>query len=354
MRATAAAAATGCSGAAVTCSESYRMRHINDAPVSGLPLTFKTSLARCLILLAIGAVVMGGAELAARHAGFGEPPIGLLDDKIGYYIAPDRSYTRFGHDIRINRYGMRSDDVDIASVDRWSVFSLLGDSVVYGNLLDQADTPPAQLQRLLNAGKPDQKKPDQNGSDQKALVNSIAASGWGSENLLEFYKRFGPFPGNTAWIVENTGDMEDVVDPAGDVPYRTSSPRGALHDLMLSALRGAAIHGLPREARPGTYEDRRRRADAALRALIAALKTDYARVILVFHASRDEAVSGKADGLGHFQKIAREQAIDFVSTMESYARAYQSGLQPHYDDVHLTKDGARILAERLAPGTAPP
>jgi hypothetical protein len=65
---------------------------------------------------------------------------------------------------------MRSDDVDMAdmaSTGRQFSFSMLGDSVVYGNLLDQADTPPAQLQKLLNV----------KGGNQKALVNSIAASG---------------------------------------------------------------------------------------------------------------------------------------------------------------------------------
>ena len=128
----------------------------------------------------------------------------MLDDKIEYYLTPSRSYTRFGHDIRVNRYGMRSDDVDMATVNRRFNFSLFGDSVVYGNRLDQADTLPAQLQKHLTV----------RGASQGLLVNSIAASGWGSENLLEFYKRFGPFPGNTAWIVQSTHDMVDVINVA--------------------------------------------------------------------------------------------------------------------------------------------
>jgi hypothetical protein len=302
----------------------------------------KTRLNRYLMPLAIGAAAVGGAELTARYAGFGDPPVVLLDDKIGYYLDPGRSYTRFGHDIRVNRYGMRSDDVDLASADRRFIFSLLGDSIVYGNLLDQADTPAAQLQTLLNI----------KGGDQKALVNGIAAAGWGSENLLAFYRRFGPFPGNTAWIVQNTGDMQDVIDPvSGDVPYRTSSPYGALHDLALSTWRGVTARVLPVKASPLGDEDRRRRAETALHALIAALKADYARVILVFHAARDQAISGSAEGPAHFQRIARDHAIGFVSTMELYARAYRSGHPPHYDDVHLTKDGARVLAERLAAET---
>jgi hypothetical protein len=304
---------------------------------------FKTRLNRYLALLAAGAAAVGGAELAARYMGFGEPPIVVLDDKIAYYLAPSRNYARFGHDIVVNRYGMRSDDFEIESAQRQLAFSMLGDSVVYGNLLDQADTPPAQLQKLLRA----------KGQGRKVLVNSIAASGWGPENLLQFYKRFGPFPGRTAWIVQNTGDMEDVIDSGKDVPYRTSSPYGALHDLALSSWRGMMLRILPGKADPAGYQDRRRRADIALHALITALKADYARVVLVFHAARDEALSGRSDGHMHYQVTAKEHAIDFISTMDWYARAYRSDVAPHYDDVHLNKDGARLLAERLAADVDP-
>jgi hypothetical protein len=302
------------------------------------------------MLLAFGAATIGGAELTARYLGFGEPPVVILDDKIEYYLAPSRSYTRFGHDIRVNRYGMRSDDVDMATVDRRFSFSLFGDSVVYGNRLDQADTLPAQLQKLLRL----------RGQDRKALVNGVAASGWGPENLLEFYKRFGPFPGNTAWILQSTHDMVDVHDMA-DVtklanrvlPYRIASPYGALHDLALSTWRSVTLHALPNKADPVKYEDKRRRADTALHALITALKVDYARVVLVFHATSDEAIGGKGDGLAHYRAVAKEQAVNFISTMELYARAYKSNLPPHYDDIHLSKDGARILSERLAVDIGP-
>ena len=113
--------------------------------------------------LAIGVAAICGAELTARYIGFGEPPLVMLDDKIEYYLAPSRSYTRFGHDIRINRYSMRSDDVDMATVDRRLNFSVFGDSVVYGNRLDQADTLPAQLQKHLTV----------KGAGQRVLVRAL-------------------------------------------------------------------------------------------------------------------------------------------------------------------------------------
>jgi lysophospholipase L1-like esterase len=239
---------------------------------------------------------------------------------------------------------MRSDDMDIATVDHRFNFSVFGDSVVYGNRLDQADTLPAQLQEHLTVKE----------TSQRVLVNGIAASSWGPENLLEFYKRFGPFPGNTAWIVQSTHDMVDVINLINEVvPYRTASPYGALHDLALSTWRWGTLRVLPSKPDPVTHEDKRRRADIALHALITAVKADYARVILVFHATRDEATSGKADGLAHYRAVAQEHGIDFMSTIELYARAYKSNIPPQYDDIHLSKDGARMLSERLAADIAP-
>ena len=297
----------------------------------------RTWARRCLAALVAGAVAMAGAELAARYVGLGDPPIALLDDKIEYYLAPKRSYTRFGQVVQVNRYGMRSDDADLVAADRRLGFSLFGDSVVYGHTLDQADTLPARLQMLLR----------RSGEIRGLLVNSVAASSWGPENLLEFYKRFGPFPGNTAWIVQSTHDMVDVIDNA-QVPYSTITPYGALHDGAQSAWRWVSARLPSAGAVPVTTADRRRRADAALHALIEVLKADYERVVLVFHATRDEAISGKAEGLLHYEAIARAHAIGFKSTLVLYARAYESGTAPHYDEIHLSEAGAQMLARHLA------
>jgi hypothetical protein len=294
------------------------------------------------IVIIVAAAAIGG-ELTARYAGFGQPPLAIRDDKIEYYSAPSRSYMRFGHDYYVNRYGMRSDDMDVTAVDSRFSFSVLGDSVVYGNRLDQADTVSAKLQKLLMA--------KTNGN--KVLVNSIAASSWGPENLLEFYKRFGPFPGNIAWVVQSSADMVDVIDPVNKIlPYRTASPYCALQDLALGVWH-AALSGMPGKADPLKLEDKRRRADIALRALITALKADYTRVILIFHATRDEAINGNAGGLAYYPVVAKEQAIDFISTMDLYAHAYRSNLPPHYDDIHLSKEGARMLSELLAVDIVP-
>jgi hypothetical protein len=107
---------------------------------------------------------------------------------------------------------------------------------------------------------------------------------------------------------------------------------------------------LPNKDGPVKHEDKRRRADIALQALIITLNSDYAHVILVFRATREEAIGGKAGGLDHYRVLRKSKLSIFISTMELYASVYKSNVQPHYDDIHLSKEGARILSERLAAG----
>src|SRR4051812_26734219 len=105
------------------------------------------SLPKCrLAYVAVGVAAICGAELTARYIGFGEPPLVMLDDKIEYYLTPGRNYTRFGHDI--HRYGMQRRYGQGEHRPPFNL-SLFGDSVVYGNRLEQADTLAAQLQKHL-------------------------------------------------------------------------------------------------------------------------------------------------------------------------------------------------------------
>ena len=44
--------------------------------------------------------------------GFGQAPLVVLDEDIEYYLKPQMSYKRFGNEISVNRYSMRSVDFD--------------------------------------------------------------------------------------------------------------------------------------------------------------------------------------------------------------------------------------------------
>jgi hypothetical protein len=294
------------------------------------------------IALAIAALLLVG-EIMARVAGFGDPPLVVLDDKIEYYLVPAREYQRFGKLYRINSRSMRSDEIAGNTRLPASTYAILGDSVVYGKGLDQSATIAQQLRKLL-AGPPQSAGANPGGP----LVLSIAASSWGPENLLAFYDRFGPIPGNTAWIVQSTHDMIDVINQPGDpVPYRMSPPYGALHDALLAGARWAAPHVPVSKLEMVSHEDKRARADAALATLITRLRADYRHVVLVFHATRDEALLGRPGGEPHFRSFATRAGVDFISTRETYQNAVISGTTLHSDDIHPNEHGAVVLAQLL-------
>lgn len=282
-------------------------------------------------------------EIVARVAGFGDPPLVVLDDKIEYYLLPAREYHRFGKLYRINSRSMRSDEIPDDTRMPASTYAILGDSVVYGAGLDQSATIAQQLRKLL-VGPSQGTEADADGP----LVLSIAASSWGPENLLAFYDRFGPIPGNTAWIIQSTHDMTDVINQPGDpVPYRTSPPYGALHDALLASARWAAPRMSSAEPEMVNRGDQRARADAALATLITRLRADYKRVVLIFHATRSETLLRDSGGEPHFRNFATKAGIDFISTRETYLNAYISGTALHYDDIHPNENGAVFLAQLL-------
>ncbi len=241
---------------------------------------------------------------------------------------------------------MRGDEVVIDPRSRSSTYAILGDSVVYGSGIDQSETVTWQLRQSL-AG-------TRSGAATQPQVLNIAASSWGPENILRFYERFGPFPGDTAWIVQSTHDMTDVLHQKHElVPYRTSAPLGALHDIIVAVARQyvPTLWGVAPETR--TEAAMRAEADAALVALMARLREDYARVVLVFHATRDEALQNAPSGELHFKEHAARAGVDFLSTTEAYRRAYESGDPPHYDSIHLSKSGALLLSRLLQSSLAP-
>lgn len=292
--------------------------------------------------LAIAALVLVG-EIAARMAGFGDPPLVILDDKIEYYLAPAREYRRFDKLYRINSRSMRSDEIADASRLPVSTYALLGDSVIYGAGLDQNATVAQRLQKLLG-GSPSSGE----AKSGSPLVLSIAASSWGPENLLAFYDRFGPTLGNTAWIVQSTHDMIDVInEPRAPVPYRTSSPYGALHDALLAGGRWTALRIFPATPEMMSHEEQRARADAALASLIARLRTDYLRVVLVFHATKDEVLLHRPGGEPYFSEVAARSRINFISTRQTYLNAFLLGTAITYDEIHPNEMGAAILAGLL-------
>ena len=122
--------------------------------------------------------------------GFGQPPLVLLHEEIEYYLMPNMSYKRFGNEISINQYSMRS--VQFDRDNKNSLYTVMGDSVVYGeHQIDQKQT----IAYILNS------QLKEKYGDDSIVVASIAASSWGPGNMLAFYEEMGSFPGKTVFLI---------------------------------------------------------------------------------------------------------------------------------------------------------
>jgi hypothetical protein len=277
------------------------------------------------------------ANLIFHLIGFGQAPLVILDEEIEYYLKPKMSYRRFGNDINVNRYSMRS--VDFDHEKQHAFYAIIGDSVVYGeHTIDQTQT----LAYILNS----QLKLEL--QDESVVVGSIAASSWGPGNMLAFYERFGPFVGNTAFLVLSSHDRFDIPYMTRRLtPYRVLEPTSALHDFLQSVgerledkVRGDLIE-LPLKRRLSLSE-------ASLVSLIELLKRDYVKVVMVFHATRKEAINASSKGETYYATIAQKNKVGFYSTLPFYKALYEKGIDPHGDNIHLSWQGNQQLSTKLS------
>lgn len=68
----------------------------------------KTLLILIASLAGITLVIESGLRL---FLGFGNPPLYIADEKIGYLLAPNQETRRRGNQIKINQYSMRSAEI---------------------------------------------------------------------------------------------------------------------------------------------------------------------------------------------------------------------------------------------------
>lgn len=286
-----------------------------------------TLLGLCALLLA--------SEICLRVIGFGNPPLALLDPDIEYYAMPNQQFSRWGNTIITNRYGMRSEDFDRSQQVDFAI-AFFGDSIVYGNHhLDQNETIAAQFKQTIR-------------HLTSTRVSAIAASSWGPQNILAYYKKFGPFPGNIAIVVQSSHDRYDVPFTSPYIiPYQTQRRLFATTDFLYTVIEHTRLRlGLQGATNQRSIEERTREANTSLNILIATLKQDFDTVVLVHHAQKNELSNLANESELYFQNVATEHKIDFISTREHYLEANQN--TPLFrDHIHLTASGVRVFNQLI-------
>ncbi|ESA34823.1 lipolytic protein g-d-s-l family [Leptolyngbya sp. Heron Island J] len=283
-------------------------------------------------------------ELALRLLfGFGNPPLYIGDDDIGYLLAPNQRVRRLGNLITINQYSMRSDEIEKTRPENTLRVFLIGDSIVNGNWwTDQSAILSALLKQSLARSE----------QQQAVDVLNASANSWGPRNELAYLQRFGTFESQIVMLVINTDDLFGVqpnpLQVGKDRSYPDKKPLLAVLELAGRFRKQPPI--------PGLKEIQNEKGDRIGKNLtaIAEIKqyVDHHNGILLLAMTplKREVLNGPRD----YEIVARQRVDEFVTQQHipyvDFLRHFQDTANPvglYRDHIHLSPSGNALVTQSL-------
>jgi len=166
-------------------------------------------------ILAFVLVVAGSSELILRSRGFGNPIVYRVDPRVGYYPGPNQDVHRYGGEIHINAFGMRSRNVAAEKPPGTFRILMLGDSTLYaGSYIDQSQTYATRLEGLLN------QEPNRLPYSPRLVeVLCMGVNGWGPQHELAYVKEFGLFHADLVMVMGPPNDAYRALNGIEQLPF---------------------------------------------------------------------------------------------------------------------------------------
>lgn len=300
-----------------------------------------------LILISglIGVLIL--IEIALRLGfGFGNPPLYVADERIGYLLAPSQKVTRFGNRIEINAYSMRAGAVEAQIEPGTFRLFLLGDSLANGGWwTDQKNILSLRIAHHLESYLPAPYK------TIEAL--NASANSWGPRNELAYLERYGSFNAAVLVLLLNTDDLfgtqPTALQVGRDRSYPDKKPLLAILEVLDRYLkRGQTISGLKEIQQEGG--DRVGKNIAAIEGIYQKAVDDGAGFILVLSPLKRE-ILGSRD----YELTARQRLKDWAATADvpylDLLETYQKYPDPdalYRDHIHLSPQGNELVGEAIA------
>ncbi|NJM48601.1 MAG: SGNH/GDSL hydrolase family protein [Alkalinema sp. RU_4_3] len=300
-------------------------------------------LALILVTIAILSALLVEWFLRARY-GFGNPPLYQADDKIGYLLAPNQATRRFGNNIAINRYSMRSPEFDTDRPDNTDRLFLIGDSVVNGNWwTDQTQTVSELLRQQLQAQSP-----------KTIEVLNASANSWGPRNELAYLQRHGLFNAQFLILVINTDDLfATTPTPLGvgkDKNYPDRKPPLALIEAIDRLLPQSPLPAelLAIQSEGGDRVGQNLSAIQTIQGLAQAAQAKF--LVILTPLLRETESTGKRDYEIAARQRLQEQMnglhIDYIDALSIF-KASENPKELYRDHIHLSTQGNHLLSKQI-------
>ena len=275
--------------------------------------------------------------------GFGNPPLYVADEDIGYLLAPNQRVRRLGNLIAINQYSMRSDEVEKTRPENTLRIFLIGDSIVNGNWwTDQSAIMSALLKQALA----------KHNQQQTIEVLNASANSWGPRNELAYLHQFGTFESQIVMLVINTDDLFGVqpnpLQVGKDRSYPDKKPTLAVLELANRFKKQPPI--------PGLKEIQNEEGDRIGKNLTAVAEikqyVDHYDGILLLAMTplKREVLNGPRD----YEVVARQRVDELVEQQQipyiDFLKSFQENTDPgslYRDHIHLSPSGNALVTQSL-------
>lgn len=289
-------------------------------------------------------LVVGGLEIGLRSLfGFGKPLLYIVDPQIGYLLAPNQQTRRFGNQIWVNQYSMRSTAVTVNRPAQTFRVLLLGDSIANGGWwTDQNHTISALLQQRLTG-------------TQTVEVLNASANSWGPRNELAYLQRFGSFESQIVVLLINTDDLFAVAPtsiPVGrDRNYPNQQPVSAISE----AFNRYAIKAKPIPELAAWQNERGDRVGINLEAIrqiqIFVAQHDGQLLLAMTPLFREIGASGSRDyeikARQRLEEFTMKEKIPFIDFLPQF-NEMGNAKTIYHDPIHFNLKGNQEIAQRLS------
>ena len=305
-----------------------------------LPQFTKKRFAIALIVMAL--LLMAGELFSLYYLGLGDPPLYAHDEEIEYFIL-EGDYDRFGHQLKYNRWHMRSDAITQIKTNQDEIRVLMiGDSILNGG----SQTGHHQLATTLLENKLNEK------FNRPIRVCNISTGSWGPENHLAYLKRFGAFDADiVVWLISSheQNDSIDYGNPTAGFPsHPTTKPSCALEELVFYyAARELKLQARKNET-PITPE-LTIRVKKRCHTLINLLLDKKIKLVIAHHQERREIEQGMDEGFKYFKGLAEQYQLLFVEMGPAFEKQYHEGDSPYKDYIHPNALGQKIMSQTIYP-----
>ncbi|WP_420384257.1 hypothetical protein [Novosphingobium sp.] len=285
---------------------------------------------------------MLGAELAARHEGFGRP---LLYRRTpdSYELVPDQRVVRLGRTTTINTLGVRGDAMPPRQAPATWRIMILGDSVANGGTqLDDAQTFAARTSRELAS----------NGCKNDVL--NASAGGWALSDEVSWLQRHGLYGAQSVVWVINYMDLDQSSSGPGIVD---SNPAFPSHPPMFGLSEILFRYALPRlgitpptadkgSVPDGTFDQRQFALNRIIvRAQAAGLARNHVPLIVLYHDSPQPMPPAR---VAAEQLFLADLASQGIAVVRSALNTGPGSARFYADEIHPNSAGAERIAHTLA------